>query len=162
MNTTTNQEHTTQEADDEEWDWFQHITEADLAYLTAPREYPEPCPWCGLRLSHTPACKQLHDEWSMPMPFGQYRGIPVRRVPKSYLTWLLVESDLTIGDELREEIESVLRPRGAAGVEQLKTCRCGSTEFRDFPIHDGQSTRRDCGQCGRFIAFVRWYGRIVE
>lgn len=37
-------------------------------------------------------------------------------------------------------------------------CRCGSTTWRDVAIHDGQSTRRDCVRCGRFIDFSRWYG----
>lgn len=36
-------------------------------------------------------------------------------------------------------------------------CRCGSTAWRDVPIHDGQSIRRDCGQCGRFLDFPIWY-----
>lgn len=38
-------------------------------------------------------------------------------------------------------------------------CRCGSTTWRDVPIHNGQSTRRDCGRCGRFISFPVWYGQ---
>jgi hypothetical protein len=29
----------------------------------------------------------------------------------------------------------------------------------DVPIHRGQSMRRDCATCGRFIAFTLWYGR---
>lgn len=37
-------------------------------------------------------------------------------------------------------------------------CRCGSSTWRDVAIHDGQSTRRDCGRCGRFIEFPIWYG----
>lgn len=37
-------------------------------------------------------------------------------------------------------------------------CRCGSTTWRDVPIHDGRSVRRDCGRCGRFIKFPIWYG----
>ena len=37
-------------------------------------------------------------------------------------------------------------------------CRCGSTTWRDVPIHSGQSIRRDCGRCGRFIEFPIWYG----
>jgi hypothetical protein len=41
-------------------------------------------------------------------------------------------------------------------------CRCGSTRFLDFPIHDGQSIRRDCAQCRRFVDFVLWYGRPSE
>ncbi len=38
-------------------------------------------------------------------------------------------------------------------------CRCGSTKYREIPIHNGRSTRRDCDQCGRFICFAVWYGR---
>lgn len=37
-------------------------------------------------------------------------------------------------------------------------CRCGSTTWRDVPIHDGQSVRRDCAGCRRFIAFPVWHG----
>jgi hypothetical protein len=28
----------------------------------------------------------------------------------------------------------------------------------DVPIHHGRSIRRDCAECNRFVAFVRWYG----
>jgi hypothetical protein len=38
-------------------------------------------------------------------------------------------------------------------------CRCGGTTWRDVPIHNRQSIRRDCGRCGRFITFTVWYGR---
>jgi hypothetical protein len=38
-------------------------------------------------------------------------------------------------------------------------CRCGSTIWRDVPIHGGQSVRRDCGGCGRFLDFAVWYGK---
>jgi putative DNA primase/helicase len=34
--------------------------------------------------------------------------------------------------------------------------RCGSTEFVDVPIHDGQSTRRDCAKCQRFHSWPKW------
>lgn len=44
----------------------------------------------------------------------------------------------------------------ATTTEQI--CRCGSTTYRDVPIHDGRSARRDCGRCGRFIKFPVWYG----
>ncbi len=40
-------------------------------------------------------------------------------------------------------------------------CRCGSTITVDIPIHAGESTRRDCGRCGRFIGFPVWHGRAV-
>lgn len=38
-------------------------------------------------------------------------------------------------------------------------CPCGSTTWRDVPIHHGQSVRRDCAKCGRFIEFPIWYGK---
>ncbi|MGB7733571.1 MAG: hypothetical protein WBL72_07710 [Thermoguttaceae bacterium] len=38
-------------------------------------------------------------------------------------------------------------------------CRCGSTTWHDVPIHDGQSVRRDCGRCGRFLDFPIWRGK---
>jgi hypothetical protein len=37
-------------------------------------------------------------------------------------------------------------------------CRCGSTTWRDVAIHGGQSVRRDCAGCGRFIDFPLWHG----
>ena len=38
-------------------------------------------------------------------------------------------------------------------------CRCDSTTWRDVPIHGGQSVRRDCGRCGRFLDFPTWHGK---
>jgi hypothetical protein len=38
-----------------------------------------------------------------------------------------------------------------------EVCRCGSTAWRDVPIHEGRSVRRDCAKCGRFIDFPVWY-----
>jgi hypothetical protein len=38
-------------------------------------------------------------------------------------------------------------------------CRCGGTTSCDLPIHEGQSVRRDCGRCGRFLDFPVWYGK---
>ncbi len=51
---------------------------------------------------------------------------------------------------------------GAAGhagdVHQVRCDRCGSTDYRDTVIHGGQSVRRDCSRCRRFIDFPRWNG----
>ena len=44
------------------------------------------------------------------------------------------------------------------GASAAPVCRCGSTRWCDVPIHNGQSTRRDCGECRRFIGFPIWYG----
>jgi len=54
----------------------------------------------------------------------------------------------------KAEILAWLADRSAAAV-----CRCGSTAGRDFPIHGGRSTRRDCARCGRFLDFPRWHER---
>ncbi len=43
-------------------------------------------------------------------------------------------------------------------TDRKAVCRCGSTGYRDIPIHKGQSLRRDCAKCGRFIRFEVWYG----
>ena len=49
-------------------------------------------------------------------------------------------------------------PTCEAPTKQAKTvCRCGSTTWWDVSIHGGQSIRRDCGQCRRFIEFPVWY-----
>lgn len=38
-------------------------------------------------------------------------------------------------------------------------CRCGATTWREVPIHNGNSVRRDCSRCGRFRDFPVWHGR---
>ena len=49
---------------------------------------------------------------------------------------------------------------GDAPAEPKKAvCRCGSTTWRDVPIHGGESVRRDCGRCGRFLSFSIWYNK---
>ena len=35
--------------------------------------------------------------------------------------------------------------------------RCHARDFIDVPIHGGQSARRDCARCDRFISFPVWY-----
>jgi len=40
--------------------------------------------------------------------------------------------------------------------------RCGSRRYVDRPIHQGQSTRRDCAVCRLTHGFPRWYGVDVE
>ncbi len=40
------------------------------------------------------------------------------------------------------------------------TCpKCGHERYRDVPIHNGQSTRRDCAYCARTIGFPSWFGQ---
>ncbi len=44
---------------------------------------------------------------------------------------------------------------------RTKCDRCGSDQCNDVPIHDGQSLRRDCGRCGRFLGWPRWRGKAL-
>jgi uncharacterized protein (DUF3820 family) len=101
-----------------EWDWFDHIEFVDLAYLLTPRTVSAPCPWCFHRSGHSAWCEQLHDEWSLPIPFGRHKGTPVRRVPHDYLLWLLRRLIKSEGNyDLRGEIERVLQCPSGEGVE---------------------------------------------
>jgi hypothetical protein len=51
--------------------------------------------------------------------------------------------------------------REAPAKPTKAVCRCGGTTWRDVPIHGGQSIRRDCGRCGRFLDFPVWYGKAT-
>lgn len=35
---------------------------------------------------------------------------------------------------------------------------CSSPEFLEVSIHDGESLRRECARCGRFMGWPLWYG----
>ena len=62
--------------------------------------------------------------------------------------------------EHKGDLLAMLRPASeVAPITPKPICRCGSTTWRDVPIHGGQSVRRDCGRCERFIAFPVWYGK---
>ena len=41
-------------------------------------------------------------------------------------------------------------------------CRCGSRHGVDVPIHWGDSTRRDCAQCMKFLCFTKWQRQVME
>jgi hypothetical protein len=47
-------------------------------------------------------------------------------------------------------------------VNMPARCGCGSDYGVDVPIHSGQSTRRDCAQCMKFLCFTKWYGKDME
>lgn len=42
------------------------------------------------------------------------------------------------------------------GITDDPCDRCGSTEYFDTPIHEGNSVRRDCTHCGRTWGFPKW------
>jgi hypothetical protein len=43
-----------------------------------------------------------------------------------------------------------------------ETCRCGSSEWSDLPIHGGRSRRRECARCGVYLRWAVWYGQPCD
>ena len=49
-------------------------------------------------------------------------------------------------------------------MNRLDRCpRCQGREFRDVPIHNGRSVRRDCAtaRCRATWGFPVWYGQVL-
>jgi hypothetical protein len=86
------------------WDWFDHISDEDRDHLLGPRSWPEPCLWCGARLSHGPACEIIRQE--IELPLGKFKGKRLDQVPKGYLGWLKDKRDLD--PDLRQAIAKTL------------------------------------------------------
>jgi len=64
----------------------------------------------------------------------------------------------------KAELLALLRPAPATDAPTIRAkavCRCGGTTWQDVPIHGGQSVRRDCGRCRRFINFPVWHGKTT-
>lgn len=69
----------------------------------------------------------------------------------------------------KAELLALLQPAAAVQAQPVPTmqptakpvCRCGSAAWRDVSIHNGQSVRRDCARCGRFLDFPVWYGKTT-
>jgi hypothetical protein len=50
-----------------------------------------------------------------------------------------------------------------ADPRPLATCDvCGSDDFADKAIHDGQSTIRTCRRCERLMGFPRWHSQALD
>lgn len=45
---------------------------------------------------------------------------------------------------------------------ELRCGRCGGAKVVEATTHGGQTIRGDCARCGRFIAFMVWYGRLLH
>ena len=86
-----------------EFHWA-NLSDCDRDYLTGPRVYPSPCPWCGGRYRHNRLCDALRASWEPSLPFGMYKGKPLSAVPREYLEWL-VSCSAGISGELRNSIK---------------------------------------------------------
>jgi hypothetical protein len=88
------------------------------------------------------------------------------RTHKAELLAILGHAEGAGGDDLAERARRLRHASGlppwGGGLRPGECPRCRSTAFRDVPIHNGQSLRRDCAGCGRFITFVVWYGRLCR
>lgn len=86
---------------------------------------------------------------------------------KNYLTPVMIERikahKAEILAKLRPSCQGAVHSSALARKGRTKfgkcVCQCGSTIWNEILIHEGQSTRRDCGRCGRFIDFSIWQGK---
>ncbi|MAT68931.1 MAG: hypothetical protein CMJ58_05350 [Planctomycetaceae bacterium] len=86
------------------------VSLADYDYLTGPRRHPRPCPWCGGRLVHNPACDDLRQGWVPTIPFGKHRGRRVDQLPADYVGWILAAE--VGGAEFRDQLRRWLAAEG--------------------------------------------------
>lgn len=90
----------------------------------------------------------------------QAHGAKLRFRPTDRLT----ATDLDRIRQHKPALLALLRAEGrvhpASDVRPLGRCDCcGSDDVADIAIHDGQSRRRECRRCERFLGWPRWYGR---
>ena len=78
----------------------------------------------------------------------------LRASKTALLEALRSDADSTSASQRKED--------NSPGIQSEAACLCGSKTWQDVPIHNGQSVRRDCALCKRFIAFTVWYGTIPE
>jgi len=51
------------------------------------------------------------------------------------------------------------KPQGHCTEAGLPCEGCGSADFIPIKIHEGQTIRLDCANCGRVIGFPQWRGQ---
>jgi len=72
------------------------------------------------------------------------------------------EKDCPVEAVSPAEVEALEGRTQKAASASKPICPCGSTRYVDTPIHNGQSLRRNCLQCGRFLGFPVWYEQRQE
>jgi len=72
---------------------------------------------------------------------------------------LLVEGP---SESLTQELAARVRVHKPKLLQLLRCARCRSTDVVDVPIHGGNSRRRDCAACGRFMGFPMWGPREIN
>jgi len=162
------------------------LTEAEFAEWKAWKvaRHPEPCPWCGGRLTHNPLCfARPTPPGEILMPFGKHKGKPLGKLPRDYVFWCAVNLD-SVDGEVRAALEALAGP---AALEARRMRRPPRTTARSqgpsvaatLPVkrqakptcnhtldcHDPKGTWVDeavgnrvrviCGECGKFYGYRR-------
>ncbi len=90
----------------------------------------------------------------------QWTRIACHRVPPGCPTGLIrlrsKRQSSSLNPRRKPVVEAPPKPQVQSSVAPV--CRCGSLVYRDSVIHDGQTVRRDCARCRKFVSFVVWYG----
>ncbi len=92
----------------------------------------------------------------------------VRQVKSHKAELLTILATADMPETTREAFQSFDRAPTATKSDEavipatVPRCgRCSGNDFRDTPIHDGQSVRRDCAECGRTDSFPVWHGEAT-
>jgi hypothetical protein len=117
-------------------------------------------------------CRELH------IRFAMADGRPVLRPDRKNHAIATLIARLIGREPWRSQVISIAElgpndvtqqttPPAAATVpasesQQVTPCKCGSREYRDTPIHEGQSMRRECARCHRIVGFPIWHGKATE
>lgn len=89
-----------------EWDWWQQVTDDDLAFILRPKATA--CPLCRGRHAHSASCRAIR-EAERPS-FGRHRGTAVVDLPNGYLRWMV--STLGPSHDIHDAATAELKARG--------------------------------------------------
>lgn len=89
-------------------DWFKHIDDRDRRQLLGPREYPNPCRYCGCRSRHWSRCPTRFDDELTTVAQGQFRGRRLDDCPTSFLHQLVRAGWMWASPELQNEARRIL------------------------------------------------------
>ena len=89
--------------------YWQQVKAEDQVYLLGPRNWPDPCVWCGGRLRHSSFCHDLQKSWESELTFGKHKGRRISDVPLDYLLWLRGNAR-SLDPDIRAAIERKLSP----------------------------------------------------
>jgi hypothetical protein len=104
--------------------WLE-IPAEDRSYLLGPRAWPGPCFFCGGRLVHSVPCQEQQRDWrlSVEMPWGKFKGVPVKEVRADYLRWFLAHVH-----DAPTELRDAMHERLSLGLTEAELSDLASME----------------------------------